>query len=133
VQASGELGRAWRICNEIRDLTVGDELMGRPPGDDLRAGRITLPLIFAIDANPELASELKSKLDPAGVRNLLTGVRDSGGLERAAEECTDGVQAWEAAISEAPFEDGQLLRALGRVCLDRLTIEVGPTGRPVTP
>lgn len=122
VQVSEELGQAWRICNEIRELTVGDELMGRPPGDDLRAMRITLPLIFAIDADPGLGCELRSKPDAAGIRNLLTRVRNSGGLERAAQECTDRVQACETALSEVPIEDNRVLRAIGRVCLDRLTV-----------
>jgi len=123
-RTSEELGQAWRICNEIRELTVGDELMGRPPGDDLRAGRITLPLIFAIDADPELGSELRSKPDAAGIRELLTRVRNSGGLERAAQECTDRVRASEMALSAAPLENSQALRALGRLCLDRLTVQV---------
>ena len=123
-QASEELGRAWRICNEIRELTVGDELMGRPPGDDLRAGRLTLPLIFAIDADPELGSELRSKPDAAEIRNLLTRVRDSGGLERAAQESADRVDASQAALSEASLESTEVLGALGRLCLDRLIVRV---------
>jgi geranylgeranyl reductase family protein len=122
VRTSEELGQAWRICNEVRELTVGDELMGRPPGDDLRAGRITLPLILAIDGDPELGSELRSKPDAAGIRNLLTRVRNSGGLERAAQECRARVQASDTALSEVPVESSQVLRALGQLCLDRLTV-----------
>ncbi len=124
VQASAELGQAWRICNEIRDLTVGDELIGRAPGDDLRAGRITLPLIFAIDDDPELGSELESKPDAAGVRHLLSRVRNSGGLERAAQDCLEKVRAWENGLGSAQLGGNPALTALGRLCIDRLTVQV---------
>jgi geranylgeranyl pyrophosphate synthase len=124
VQAAAELGQAWRVCNEIRDLTVGDELLGRPPGDDVRAGRITLPLIFAIDADSELGPELESKPDAEGVRHLLSRVQESGGLERAAQDCAEKVRAWETGVRRAGLEDPQALLALGRACLDRVTVPV---------
>jgi menaquinone-9 beta-reductase len=121
-EAAGALGRAWRVCNEIRDLTVGDEVIGNPPGDDLRARRMTLPLILATDADPAIGDELAGKLDAAGTRRLLARIQASGGLQRAAEECVSLVAQWDAGLRSAGLAEGAALGSLGPLCLDRLPV-----------
>jgi menaquinone-9 beta-reductase len=121
-EAAGALGRAWRVCNEIRDLTVGDEVIGNPPGDDLRARRMTLPLILATDADPAIGDELAGKLDAAGTRRLLARIQASGGLQRAAGECASLVARWDAGLRSAGLADAAALGSLGPLCLDRLPV-----------
>jgi heptaprenyl diphosphate synthase len=122
ISASAGLAEAWRICNDVRDLTVGDEVIGKPPGDDLRARRMTLPLIYAVDSDPSIGDGLSGKLDTTGAQDLLARVRGSGGLERAAEECRSLVGAWEAGVADSAVGDREPLIALGRTCIDRLPV-----------
>jgi geranylgeranyl reductase family protein len=128
---AGDLLRAWRICNEVRDLTIGDEVAGRPPGDDVRARRMTLPLILAAEADPAIAEGLTSKLDAAGNRELLARLRKSGALDGAAEICASLVQRWQRAVEDAGLSDAPALTALGPLCLERLTVDQPRTPSPV--
>lgn len=54
VTAMGEygeaLGLAFQIADDILDFTGDAYTLGKPVGHDLRAGRITLPLIYALAA-----------------------------------------------------------------------------------
>jgi geranylgeranyl reductase family protein len=123
-EAARQLGIAWRIGIDIRDLTLGDEVAGRPPGDDLRGGRMTLPLIYAIEADDELANRLRGKLDGAAARECLARARASGGFERAAEHCLNDVRSALEMIEMAGLSDPAPLARLGRLCLDRLPVAV---------
>ncbi len=122
IEGSAALAAGWRICNQVRDLAVGDQALGRPPGDDLRGRRMTLPLIHAVDADPRIGEQLEGKLDAAALGDLLARVRASGGLERAAEVCAARVGAWEASLEACGLGEAEVLIALGRCCLDRLPV-----------
>lgn len=41
------LGNAFQIVDDLLDYKASEAILGKKPGDDLREGKITLPLIFA--------------------------------------------------------------------------------------
>jgi heptaprenyl diphosphate synthase len=114
------LGIAWRIGLDLWDATTGDELSGRPPGSELRAGRTTLPLLLALEADEELAGELETKRDSATVRRALAAIRDSGALERSADEIESRASRALELIEEMPLANPEPLQALARLCADRI-------------
>src|SRR5690349_19189124 len=48
------LGIAFQLVDDILDFTSREKILGKPVGNDLREGKVTLPLIYAIEtAEPE--------------------------------------------------------------------------------
>ncbi len=61
--AVGEYGRligiAFQVFDDILDCSGDEEATGKRPGTDVRDGTITLPLLYALEARPELAEILR--------------------------------------------------------------------------
>ncbi|WIG60875.1 MAG: hypothetical protein OJF49_003623 [Ktedonobacterales bacterium] len=49
-QYGQNLGMAFQILDDILDYTASEEAIGKPAGNDLRQGLVTLPLIYALQA-----------------------------------------------------------------------------------
>ena len=43
------LGMAFQLVDDILDFTSTEKILGKPSGNDLREGKVTLPLIYALD------------------------------------------------------------------------------------
>ncbi|MGI9059916.1 MAG: polyprenyl synthetase family protein [Ktedonobacteraceae bacterium] len=60
------LGIAFQIIDDILDYTEDQATIGKPAGNDLRQGMVTLPLIYALQAQPQNGHYQR-------VHGLLTG------------------------------------------------------------
>lgn len=47
------LGIAFQIIDDVLDYTEDQETIGKPAGNDLRQGMVTLPLIYALQEQPQ--------------------------------------------------------------------------------
>src|SRR5205085_10913496 len=43
------LGMAFQVVDDILDFTSTEKILGKPAGNDLREGKVTLPLIYALE------------------------------------------------------------------------------------
>jgi octaprenyl-diphosphate synthase len=43
------LGMAFQLIDDVLDFTAREQTLGKPVGGDLREGKITLPLIYALE------------------------------------------------------------------------------------
>jgi octaprenyl-diphosphate synthase len=43
------LGMAFQVVDDILDFTSTEKVLGKPSGNDLREGKVTLPLIYALE------------------------------------------------------------------------------------
>jgi heptaprenyl diphosphate synthase len=116
------LGTAWQIGTEIGDLSTGDETARRPPGTELREGRVTLPIIHGLAVDEELAPMLDEKLDGKRTREILARLRACGALDRAAEDCRREANLALERIEEAALVRPEPLRALAALCVERLPV-----------
>lgn len=84
------LGLCFQIKDDIFDY-FSDEKIGKPTGNDLREGKVTLPLLHALEntAHPRHAEmealARKETLDTAEVNELIAFAIDNGGIEYAED------------------------------------------------
>jgi octaprenyl-diphosphate synthase len=82
------LGMAFQLVDDLLDLTSTQDVLGKPVASDLKEGKMTLPVFFAIhNAQPEDALKVQRVLDERGFRSvdcaeILRLVECSDGLER---------------------------------------------------
>src|SRR6202008_4245528 len=86
------LGMAFQLSDDIMDIVSTEAELGKEPGQDLREGVYTLPVLYALQeegAGRELASLLADG-PPEGQRlnRALDIVRSDGSLGRAREAVT---------------------------------------------
>ncbi len=82
------LGMCFQIKDDIFDY-FEDEKIGKPTGNDLREGKITLPLIYALSRNESplhdemVALSQKSQLNVDEIAKLIDFAKQEGGIEYA--------------------------------------------------
>jgi octaprenyl-diphosphate synthase len=81
------LGITFQVVDDILDFTGNEQEMGKPIGNDLKEGRITLPLIHALaQASPqdcERLQEMAQNLKPEMVQELRDLLEKYGSLDHA--------------------------------------------------
>jgi octaprenyl-diphosphate synthase len=93
----GNFGEYLGICFQIKDdiFDYSDNTqIGKPTGNDLREGRMTLPLIFSLQnekskRKDEIANWLKTNdLSEDHIAQIIRFVQETGGINYAVEQMT---------------------------------------------
>lgn len=101
------IGMAFQITDDLLDITGDAAKIGKPAGNDIRQGVVTLPVIRALTTSPdgaELAAIVRERqMTEDMVARALAIVRASDGVA-FAQECADGYlrRAKEALPREIP-------------------------------
>ncbi len=88
-QYGRELGYAFQIADDVIDYAHGVDETGKARGQDVREGKMTLPLLLACETDHNLRATVRQALDggppmsAAAVDEILERVTQSGALERA--------------------------------------------------
>jgi len=119
-----KLGLAFQIADDVLDYTADADTLGKNLGDDLAEGKATLPLIHAISkaapALRERLAQIVSACDTSAMPEVLSAIRDSGGLDYSRRMAEGYAREAEAALSALPRNEwSQALRGLARYAIDR--------------
>ncbi|MEP6963087.1 MAG: polyprenyl synthetase family protein [Acidobacteriota bacterium] len=85
------LGIAFQLIDDILDFTSREKILGKPVGNDLREGKVTLPLIYALEtADSEERKLVETVLadgnyDQVPFSKILQMLNRHRGIERATE------------------------------------------------
>ena len=106
------IGTAFQIIDDILDFDIEGSELGKPLGQDLRQGVLTLPILIYLDSNPEEAQGIrKLKTLPgeekaSNIQNILSKVKNSGAIEKsfdiAKTYAQKGIEAIETSPKGAP-------------------------------
>src|SRR5690242_17464830 len=85
------LGMAFQLVDDVLDFTAREETLGKPVGGDLREGKVTLPLVYALEsANAAERARIETVLrertyESVPFAEVYGIVERHGGFERVRE------------------------------------------------
>jgi octaprenyl-diphosphate synthase len=125
-QYAWNVGMAFQLVDDLLDFTAHETVLGKPVGNDLWEGKVTLPLIYALESAD--AGERRSVETVLADRNydrvpfarILDLVRSRGGIDRTRRRAavfTDRARAVLAALPDSPCQ--RALYAITDLVTDR--------------
>jgi octaprenyl-diphosphate synthase len=102
-----QLGTAFQLIDDLLDFTATDEVLGKAAGADLLEGKLTLPLIYLLERDSSLRSDVQIVMRDGDYRNvqrrrLLDAVEGSGALERARERAREFAEEARRSLAMLP-------------------------------
>ena len=119
------LGTAFQLIDDVLDFTSTEEALGKAAGADLLGGKVTLPLIYLRDAEPETREMIQTVLREGAYstvrqKDLLEAITRTGALDRARARANEFAEDARSALDQLPDSDySESLRALPTYILDR--------------
>ena len=107
------LGIAFQLVDDVLDFTAREKVLGKPVGSDLREGKVTLPLIYALEeATGEERGLVERVLHDGSYENvefsrILGLIGRYRGFERAKERAksfTQKARSIMAGFPESPYQ-----------------------------
>jgi octaprenyl-diphosphate synthase len=129
-QALAEYGRnaglAFQLVDDLLDFTASAQQLGKPVLSDLKEGKVTLPLIYAMENGHREARELVTRVlaekefDSVRPETIVSLVHDSGALDRARCLAQDYAERAKACLNgHGDSEYARALAALPDFILER--------------
>jgi octaprenyl-diphosphate synthase len=118
------LGMAFQLVDDILDFTSTEKILGKPAGNDLREGKVTLPMIYALESASEQERQAVESVITGGsyehapLMHIVHILERHNAVARAYERAHTFTQKSRAIITEFPESPAQ--RAL-RSILDLVT------------
>jgi octaprenyl-diphosphate synthase len=118
------LGMAFQLVDDILDFTSTEKILGKPAGNDLREGKVTLPMIYALEsASPEERQSVETVIadgnyEHVPLMHILQILERHGAIARTYERAHTFTRTSRAIITT--FSESPAQRALTSI-LDLVT------------
>jgi octaprenyl-diphosphate synthase len=102
------LGMAFQLVDDVLDFTAREKTLGKPVGGDLREGKVTLPLVYALDVATAGERALVETIlrqrnyDEVPFKRILALLEKYHGIERVKERAQAFTDKARQIISEFP-------------------------------
>jgi octaprenyl-diphosphate synthase len=110
------LGMAFQLVDDVLDFTAREKTLGKPVGGDLREGKVTLPLVYALECATPAERHLVETIlrqrtyDEVPFARILSLLEKYRGIERVRERAQTFTDKARQIINE--FPDSPYQRAL---------------------
>ncbi|MBV9084654.1 MAG: polyprenyl synthetase family protein, partial [Acidobacteriaceae bacterium] len=107
------LGIAFQLVDDILDFTSSEKILGKPAGNDLREGKVTLPVIYALEsASAEERHAIESVLHDGNYKQVplmrvLQILETHGAIRRAYDRAHSFTTKSRAIIRSFPESPAQ--------------------------
>jgi geranylgeranyl pyrophosphate synthase len=99
------IGLAFQVFDDVLDLSGPPDQTGKSRGTDLLDGTVTLPIIYAREADPALREARPAST--AEAEALCDRIAATGALERARERALELVGEAKSILTMVPLSDTQ--------------------------
>jgi len=119
------LGTAFQLVDDLLDFTGDEQTLGKPAGADLGEGKVSLPLIFLLQRNPELRSDIQTVIAEESYhtiprQRILDALEQTGALALAKERAVEYAEAAVAALNGLNHTPhAQALKSIPTYIVDR--------------
>lgn len=120
------LGMAFQLVDDVLDFTSREKTLGKPVGSDLREGKVTLPLVYALerataDERRQVETILRDRdYQNVQFRQILALINKYRGVERVKERAQAFTEKARNVIGEFPESPPQrALFAITELVTDR--------------
>jgi len=120
------LGLAFQLVDDLLDFTSSEEKLGKPVGNDLREGKVTLPLIYLLrSCGAEETAKVSRVLDEGGFQSvpfaeILELVGRNGTLRAARERARHFAERARQCLEDFPDSPyKQALSSLAEFVIER--------------
>ena len=110
------LGMAFQLIDDMLDFTSREQTLGKPVGGDLKEGKVTLPLVYALEnataaERQQVAMVLGDRTyDSTSFSEIYSMVERRGGIQRTRERAQQFADRARQVVAE--FPDSPYQRAL---------------------
>src|SRR5438034_41132 len=107
------LGMAFQLVDDVLDFTAREKTLGKPVGGDLREGKVTLPLVYALErASADERRSVERVLadrhyENVPLQQILGLIEKYNGIERVRERAqtfTDKARQVIGEFPESPYQ-----------------------------
>jgi octaprenyl-diphosphate synthase len=107
------LGMAFQLVDDVLDFTAREKTLGKPVGGDLREGKVTLPLVYALECATAEERRLVETIlrgrdyNEVPFSRILTLLEKYRGIERVKERAqafTDKARRIIGEFPESPYQ-----------------------------
>ncbi len=119
------LGVAFQLVDDALDYAASADALGKPAAHDLGEGRITMPLILAMQQDAELGERVRAIAARGGYADederawVCARVQSAEGVKRTLDRAREAARRAVEALPEIPAEAGALLVALAERSVER--------------
>jgi geranylgeranyl pyrophosphate synthase len=101
------VGMAFQVIDDILDFTGKQSNTGKPAGIDIRAGLVTLPVIYFVEQNPndpiaKNMAEGKCPKSDETIINVIQAIQNSSSMDLAFKDAENFVQKAKKSLNYVP-------------------------------